>query len=425
MSATHTSSNMTPALTEAGSNRIARAVSAVPPSGIRRFFDIVAQMEDVISLGVGEPDFVTPWVIREAAVQSLERGLTQYTSNWGLLELRREISALMERSWDVAYRPEDEILVTVGVSEGLDLALRAILNPGDEVVVPQPCYVSYTAGVALAGGLPVVVPTTAETGFRVRAGEIEAAITPRTRAILINYPNNPTGATLSRQDLVEIGAVAQQHDLLVLSDEIYANLTYPRFGATGPTGEARHHCFAGIPGMRDRTLVFNGFSKAYAMTGWRVGYAAGPADILAAMTKIHQYTMLCAPMIGQQAALAACREGEPDMRAMVEQYDLRRRMFVTGLNQIGLPCHEPEGAFYAFPSIVPTGLGCEEFAEALLKEERVAVVPGTAFGAGGEGHVRCSYAASVENLREALVRMGRFVARRVSAQQTVNTRASR
>jgi aminotransferase len=380
-------------------SRINRTLESIAPSGIRRFFDIVSQMDDVISLGVGEPDFVTPWRIREAAIYSLERGYTQYTSNWGLLELRQEVARLLDRTYGVEYRPEGEIVITVGVSEGLDLALRAILNPGDEVLIPEPCYVSYKPCTLLAGGVAVSVPSTAATGFRVTLDALEAAITPRTRVLLINFPNNPTGATLRRKDLEAIAALAKKHDLIVLSDEIYSELTY----------DGGHVSLASISGMQDRTILFNGFSKAYAMTGWRVAYAAGPSDLIGAMTKIHQYSMLCASMTGQKAAVEACRNGERDMKEMVAQYDERRRFFVRGLNEIGLPCLMPEGAFYAFPDVSGTGLTSEEFAENLLHEERVAVVPGTAFGCGGETHVRCSYASSTEQLKEALVRMGRFV----------------
>lgn len=381
--------------------RISRVVDSIPPSGIRRFFDIVAQMEDVISLGVGEPDFVTPWRIRDAAIYSIERGFTQYTSNWGLLELRQEIARLLDRTYGVEYRAEGEVLVTVGVSEGLDLAMRAILNPGDEVLIPEPCYVSYRPCVLFAGGKPVPVGSDAASGFRVRVEALEQAITPRTRAILLNYPNNPTGATLRRSDLLAIAELAERHDLLVISDEIYADLSY----------DGGHVCFASLPRMQNRTILLNGFSKAFAMTGWRIAYAAGPPDLIAAMTKIHQYTMLAAPITSQKAALEACRSGEPDMREMVAQYGERRKFFVRGLNEIGLETLMPEGAFYVFPSIRGTGLSSEEFAERLLHEERVAVVPGTAFGEGGEGHVRCSYAASLDQIREAVVRMGRFVER--------------
>jgi len=382
-------------------SRVSEVVRSIPPSGIRRFFDIVSQMEDVISLGVGEPDFVTPWRIREAAIYSLERGFTQYTSNWGLLELREEVARLLDRRYGVEYRPEGEVLVTVGVSEGLDLALRAILNPGDEVLIPEPCYVSYRPCTAFAGGVPIPIGSDASTGFRVRPEALEAAITPRTRAILLNFPNNPTGATLRKADLERIAALAERHDLVVLSDEIYADLTY----------DGGHTCFASLPGMQNRTILLNGFSKAFAMTGWRIAYAAGPPDLIGAMTKIHQYTMLCAPITAQKAAIEACRGGEPEMEVMVSEYEQRRRFFVKGLNDIGLDCLMPEGAFYVFPSIRSTGLTCEEFAERLLMEERVAVVPGTAFGEGGEGHVRCSYASSLDNIREAVVRMERFADR--------------
>lgn len=384
--------------------RVARVVESIPPSGIRRFFDIVSQMEDVISLGVGEPDFVTPWRIREAAIYSLERGYTQYTSNWGLLELRQEVARLLDRQYGVEYRPEGEILITVGVSEGLDLALRAILNPGDEVLIPEPCYVSYRPCALFAYGVPVPIGSDAAGRFRVRIEDLESRITPRTRAILLNFPNNPTGATLRRAQLEQIAQFAERHDLVVISDEIYADLTY----------EGSHVCFASLPGMQNRTILLNGFSKAFAMTGWRIAYAAGPPDLIGAMTKIHQYTMLCAPMMSQQAALEACRSGEAEMREMVARYDERRRLFVKGLNEIGLECLMPEGAFYVFPSIRRTGLSSEEFAERLLNEERVAVVPGTAFGEGGEGHVRCSYAYGLDQIREALLRIERFVSRRLS-----------
>lgn len=362
-------------------------------------------MEDVISLGVGEPDFVTPWRIREAAIFSLEQGYTQYTSNYGLLELREEIARLLGRRYGLEYRPEGEIVVTVGVSEGLDLALRAILNPGDEVLIPEPCYVSYRPCTLFAGGVPVPVGSDASTGFRVSVDALESAVTPRTRAIILSYPNNPTGATLRRQDLLRIAELAERHDLVVISDEIYAELTY----------DTAHVSFAGLPEMQSRTILLNGFSKAFAMTGWRLAYAAGPSELIGAMTKIHQYTMLCAPIVSQKAALEACRSGEADVERMVAEYDERRRFFSAGLNRIGLKCLQPEGAFYVFPDIRSTGLTSEEFAEQLLHEERVAVVPGSVFGLGGEGHVRCSYAASMDAIRQALERMERFVGRRASA----------
>jgi aminotransferase len=381
--------------------RLNRVVQAAPPSGIRRFFDIVSQMEDVISLGVGEPDFVTPWRIREAAIYSIEKGYTTYTSNWGLLELRQSVAAYLDRQYGVEYNPQNEVLITVGVSEGLDLALRAILNPGDEVIIPEPCYVSYRPCTLFAGGVPVPVPGQPEDGFAARAEAIEAAITPRTRALLLNYPNNPVGGTIPRQELLRIAALAERHDLVVLSDEIYARLSY---------GEP-HTCFASLPGAEGRTILLNGFSKSHAMTGWRVGYACGPAEAIGAMTKIHQYTMLSAPITAQMAALEALKNGEADAREMFNQYDERRRLVVAGLRAIGLECFEPQGAFYAFPSIRNTGLTSEEFAERLLHEERVAVVPGSAFGECGEGFIRCSYATSTEALTEALRRIGHFVAR--------------
>jgi aminotransferase len=391
--------------------RLNNVVQGVPPSGIRRFFDIVSQMEDVISLGVGEPDFVTPWRIREAAIYSLEKGFTTYTSNWGLLELRQAIATSLDRQYGVEYSPQNEVLITVGVSEGLDLALRAVLNPGDEVIIPEPCYVSYRPNTLFASGVPVTVPGRPEDGFAVRADAISAAITPRTRAILLNYPNNPVGSTIPRSELLKIAALAQKHDLVVLSDEIYAKLSY---------GEP-HTCFASLPGAAERTILLSGFSKSHAMTGWRVGYACGPADAIGAMTKIHQYTMLCAGITAQMAALEALKNGEEDVEEMVTQYDERRRLVVAGFRRIGLDCFDPQGAFYAFPSVRSTGLTSEEFAERLLQEERVAVVPGTAFGACGEGFVRCAYAASTEALTEALTRIGRFVA----AQRPQPRRAAR
>jgi aminotransferase len=380
-------------------NRINRTVQALPPSGIRRFFDLVADMKDVISLGVGEPDFVTPWHVREACVYSLEKGYTMYTSNYGLLELREAIAEDIAGNYQVDYDPRREILVTVGVSEALDLAFRAVIEPGDEVIIPEPCYVSYNPCVTMAGGKPVNVVTRAEEGFRVRARDIKPYLTPRTKALLLCYPNNPTGGVMTPEVALELAELAAERDLLVISDEVYAHLTY----------EGSHVCLAGLPGLKERTLLLNGFSKAYAMTGWRLGYAAGPADIIGAMTKIHQFTMLCAPITAQKAAIEALRKGEKERRRMTEEYNRRRRMIVAGLNAIGLDCFEPRGAFYAFPSIARTGLDSDAFCERLLYEEKVAVVPGTAFGKCGAGFVRCSYASSLENLKEALVRMERFV----------------
>ena len=379
--------------------RVSPLVRSIPPSGIRRFFDIVAEMSGVISLGVGEPDFVTPWHIRESCVHGLQRGYTSYTSNYGLLELRQEITRMIETDYGVTYNPKCEALVTVGVSEALDLAMRAILSPGDEVLVPEPCYVSYQACVTLAGGTPVSVSCTRENEFRVTVDQLSAAVTPRTKALLIGYPNNPTGAVMPREALAAIAQFAEQHDLIVISDEIYANLTY----------DGEHTCFASLPGMRDRTILLNGFSKAYAMTGWRIGYALGNEDFIAAMTKIHQFTMLCAPITAQIAAVEALQQGRPSRERMVAEYDKRRRLMVEGFRNMGLDCFEPKGAFYVFPSIQNTGLTSLEFAEKLLHAEKVALVPGNAFGACGEGYIRCSYAASSKNLSEALDRIARFV----------------
>ena len=379
--------------------RVSPLVRSIPPSGIRRFFDIVAEMSGVVSLGVGEPDFVTPWHIRESCVHGLQRGYTSYTSNYGLLELRQEIARMLETDYGVIYDPKCEALITVGVSEALDLAMRALLSPGDEVLVPEPCYVSYNACVSLAGGVPISVCSSRENEFRVTVDQLAAALTPRTKALLIGYPNNPTGAVMSREDLAAIARFAEQHDLIVISDEIYASLTY----------DGEHTCFASLPGMRDRTILLNGFSKAYAMTGWRIGYAMGNADFIGAMTKIHQYTMLCAPITAQVAAIEAIKQGTPSRNKMVDEYDRRRRLMVDGLRNIGLDCFEPRGAFYVFPSIRNTGLTSLQFAEQLLQAEKVALVPGDAFGACGEGFVRCSYASSSKNLAEALDRIGRFV----------------
>ena len=385
-------------------SRISHKVATVPPSGIRKFFDIAATMDDVISLGIGEPDFVTPDVVLQAGVASLQRGETRYTSNSGTIELRQAIAAKMVQLYDVPYNPEDEILVTVGVSEALYLAMNAILDPGDQVIVPQPCFVSYTAEVILAGGEPVVIATKFENDFQVTAAEIEAVITPRTKVLLIGYPNNPTGAVMPKERLEEIAALAQQHDLIVLSDEIYDRLVY---------GGHRHVCFASLPGMRDRTVHLSGFSKDYAMTGWRIGYACGPADLIAAMRKIHQYTIMSAPTTGQAAALVALTDprAEEAVEAMRRSYDQRRRLIVDGLNDIGLACFEPQGAFYAFPNVEISGMDEDSFAWTLLEEEKVAVVPGTAFGEAGKGFVRCSYATSLEKIEQALERMQSFVRR--------------
>jgi aminotransferase len=355
-------------------------------------------MKGVISLGVGEPDFITPWHIRESCVYGLQKGYTAYTSNYGLLELREEIANNIQKNYGVTYDPRKEALITVGVSEALDLAMRAILSPGDEVLVPEPCYVSYKACVTLAGGIPVPVPTTLENEFRVTAAQLEELVTPRTKALLIGYPNNPTGAVMPREQLAAVAAFAEKHDLIVISDEIYADLTY----------SGQHTCFSSLPGMRDRTILLNGFSKAYAMTGWRIGYALSNPDFIAAMTKIHQYTMLCAPITAQVAAIEALRHGQCNMLKMVDEYNQRRRLMVDGFRSTGLKCFEPKGAFYIFPSIKETGLTSLAFAEELLKAEKVALVPGDAFGDSGAGFVRCSYAASAANLAEAIERIGRF-----------------
>jgi len=380
---------------------LSQRVRAVKPSGIRKYFDIAATMADVISLGVGEPDFVTPDHIREAGIASIRRGDTHYTSNYGTLPLREAISDLVHRRYGVRYDPKSEILVTVGVSEGIDAAMRALIDPGDEVLVPDPGYVAYEADITFAGGVVVPVTTTVEDHFSVTASAIEARITPRSKVILLGNPNNPTGSVIEHEELEKIAAVAERHDLIVLSDEVYSRLVYG--------GE--HVSIAALPSMRERTILVDGFSKAYAMTGWRVGYVCAPARILEAMLKIHQYAIMCAPTMSQDAALEAVLHGEDDVRAMVASYDERRRMFVAGLNAAGLPCYEPKGAFYAFPSIARTGLTSDEFAEKLLYEEQVAVVPGSAFGAAGEGYVRCTYCTAREKLEEALVRIERFVRR--------------
>jgi aminotransferase len=378
---------------------ISDRANKLSPSGIRKFFDLLANMEGVISLGVGEPDYATPWHISEAAVKSLEKGYTMYTSNSGIPELRELTVKYLKEKYSVEYDPYGEILMTVGVSEALDLAMRAILNPGDEVIMADPHYVAYDSCVILAEGRPVLVPTNQKNNFELEARDIEAKITGKTKAILIGFPSNPTGAVMSRQKLLDIADVARRHNLTVISDEIYARLTYG----------VEHTCFASLPEVRDFTILLGGFSKAYAMTGWRIGYAVGPKEIIAAMTKIHQYTIMSAPTPAQVAAIEALKTGEPDVVEMVEDYNRRRKVIVKGLNDIGLPCFEPKGAFYAFPQITPTGMNSEEFSERLLKEEKVAVVPGSAFGACGEGYVRCCYATSLADIQEALTRMGRFV----------------
>jgi aminotransferase len=374
-------------------------ISACPPSGIRRFFDIAAQRADVISLGVGEPDFVTPWRVREAGIYALEHGATSYTSNAGLLRLRELICAELATRYQVDYAPDGDCVITAGVSEGLDLTLRVLLEPGEEVIVPEPCYVAYQPCVSFAGGRPVPVPTRAEDGFRLRVADIEAAVTERTKAVLIGSPANPTGAVQTREDLADLVALAQRHDLYLISDEIYDRLTY-----TGP-----HTCLSSLPGARERTVLLGGFSKAHAMTGWRVGYLCAPRPVADLCLRMHQYTMLCAPHVSQLAAVEALESGGAEVDEMVADYDRRRRVFVKGLREIGLDCPEPGGAFYAFPSIRSSGLDSETFAERLLEAEGVAVVPGNVFGAPGEGHVRCSYATALPLLDEAVERMGRFL----------------
>jgi aminotransferase len=381
---------------------LAERVRAVPPSGIRRFFDILATMDDVISLGVGEPDFDTPRVIVEAGVESLREGRTHYTSNFGTLELRRALASHLERRYGVAYDPVTELLITVGASEAVDLALRATCDPGDEVILHEPSYVSYVPAVVFAGGVVRQVPTRFEDDFALDPVAVEAAVTPRTKALFLGYPCNPTGAVLPEAVQDELAAIAVRHDLLVYSDEIYDRLAY---------GTYRHRAMSALPGMRERTILMGGFSKAYAMTGWRVGYLAAPAAILEGIVKVHQYGIMSAPTVAQDAALVALVEGEADVERMVAEYDRRRRLLVDGLNALGLETFEPRGAFYAFPRISSTGLSADTFTERLLTEERVAVVPGDAFGPSGAGHVRMCYATSYEQLEEALRRIGRFVAR--------------
>ena len=381
---------------------LAERVLAVPPSGIRRFFDILATMDDVISLGVGEPDFDTPRMIVEAGVESLREGRTHYTSNFGTLELRKALSAHLERRYGVRYDPATELLITVGASEAVDLALRATCDPGDEIILHEPSYVAYIPAIVFAGGEVVTVPTRFEDDFALDPAAVEAAITPRTKALFLGYPCNPTGAVLPPAVQDELARIAVDHDLLVYSDEIYDRLAY---------GTYEHRAMSALPGMRERTILMGGFSKAYAMTGWRVGYVAAPASILEGMVKVHQYGIMSAPTTAQDAALVAVVEGEPEVERMLAEYDRRRRLLVDGLNALGLDTFEPRGAFYAFPRITSTGLSADEFTERLLTEERVAVVPGDAFGPSGAGHVRMCYATSYERLEEALVRIGRFVER--------------
>ena len=380
---------------------LAQHVADLKPSGIRKFFDIVATMDDVISLGIGEPDFTTPDHILKAGIHSLQVGETHYTSNAGIYELREAVARQLQQLYNVSYDPANEIVITVGVSEALYLAMNAILEPGEEVIIPSPCFVAYQAEVILAGGVPVELPSRVDDNFQLRPAELEAAITPKTKAIFIGYPNNPTGAVASREVFLEVAKIAEKHDLIVISDEIYDRLVYG----------VEHVCFAALPNMKPRTITLGGFSKNYAMTGWRVGYACAPADIMQGLLRIHQYTIMSAPTMAQIAALEAIQNGEEHVEAMRAEYNRRRELIVGGLNQLGLPTFEPKGAFYAFPSIAPSGMDDDTFSMRLLDEEKVAVVPGTAFGAGGEGFVRCSYATAYEKIEEALERMARFVQR--------------
>ena len=379
-------------------------ISAVPPSGIRRFFDIAAGMKDTISLGVGEPDFKTPYSIRNAAIESLVDGETQYTGNRGLIELRNEIAIYMEGRYGLSYNPETDILVTIGASEAIDAALRALIEPGDEVLVPEPSYVSYSPGVIFAGGNPVGVVTKEEDEFRLKTEYLEKAVTSRTKVLILPYPNNPTGGIMEKQDLEAVAAFVMKHDLMVISDEIYSELVYDG---------RKHVSFASVDGMAERTLTINGFSKSFAMTGWRVGYACGPADIISVMNKIHQYSIMCAPRQGQIAAATALRSGREngyeEIMRMRDSYDRRRRYMVNAFREMGLACFEPYGAFYAFPSIRITGMTSEEFCSRLLREKNVAAVPGTAFGPSGEGNIRCCYATSIEKITVAMERISEFI----------------
>ena len=380
-------------------NFVSARAQEIPPSGIRKFFDLVLTMEDVISLGVGEPDFNTPWNICESSIYSIEQGVTSYTSNRGLQTLRDALSRYLSQHYSLNYDGNNEIIITTGVSEALDIAVRAIVDSGDEVLVAQPGYVSYAPCVTLAGGIPVPVRCTEKDRFKLNPDTLAEQVTPKTKALIINFPNNPTGGVMSGSDLKAIADIVTDHDLVLISDEVYAELTY----------EARHCAAATVSDLWERTITLNGFSKAYAMTGWRVGYLCAPKDLCDAALKIHQYVMLCAPVMGQVGALEALRSAEEEKNSMVNEYRLRRNLFVAGLNRIGLPCHVPEGAFYAFPSVEKTGLTDVEFAERLLKEQRVAVVPGSVFGVGGEGHLRCAYAVSRKDLSEALKRMEAFI----------------
>ncbi len=379
--------------------RISKKVDQLAPSGIRAFFDLVLGMKDVISLGVGEPDFVTPWHVRQSAIHSLEQGFTSYTSNKGMIELRREIAAFLSKRHHIDYDPEEEMLITVGVSEALDLAMRAIINPGEKILIPDPCYVAYGPVVELAGGIAVMLPTDLEGGFKITPKQVEAAVTKGVKGILFNYPCNPTGASYSKKELEALCKVFKKHDLIVLSDEIYDELTY----------DFEHTALPAFADMKERTVYLNGFSKAYAMTGFRIGYACGPADIIAGMTKIHQYTMLCVPITGQMAAIEALKSGHKDVASMKKEYNRRRDFMVDALNDIGLTCHKPQGAFYVFPSIKASGETSMDFAKNLLQRQKVALVPGVAFGKACPDHVRISYASSYDNLKEAAARIKAYL----------------
>ena len=378
---------------------IAEHIKGIPRSGIRDFFEIVQSMDDVISLGIGEPDFATPWHIREAAIFALERGRTGYTSNLGLPRLRRSISDYIQKHFGIRYEPLSEILVSVGVSEAIDLALRALLNQGDEVIYHEPCYVSYAPSIVMAGGVPRAVTTRADEGFVLHAEDLEKAITPRSRVLMLNFPTNPTGAAMDTEELEKIAAVCIKHNLVVLTDEIYCELTY----------EGRqHHSIATLPGMRERTVLLHGLSKAFAMTGWRIGFACAPTELIEAMMKIHQYSILCAPIMGQDAAIEALEHGEQSVNGMRREYERRRNFIVSSIRDMGLECPSPRGAFYVFPKITSTGLSSRDFSMRLLHEKKVAVVPGPAFGSGGEGHVRCSFATALDQIKIAMVRMAEF-----------------
>ena len=379
---------------------VSKIADSIKPSGIRKFFDIVSEMPDAISLGVGEPDFETPWHIVDEGIYSLEKGKTFYTSNSGLMELRQELTRWYGQKYNVNYAPDKECLITVGGSEGIDLALRALINSGDEVIIPEPCYVSYVPCAALAGGVPVTIDLKNENQFKLTAGELEAAITEKTKVLILSFPNNPTGAVMTREDLLPIAELCKKHDIYVISDEIYSELTYSEQG---------HFSIGALPGMKERTIIINGFSKAYAMTGWRLGYALAPEKVAGLMTKIHQFCIMCAPTTSQYAAIEAVKNGDKDIAVMKKSYDERRRFLFKRLNDMGMPAFEPMGAFYIFPSIKRTGLSSDDFATRLLREEKLAVVPGNAFGTSGEGFIRISYAYSIDRLREALDRIEHFI----------------